>query len=1102
MPFDHCFITIDDCIATRRCFMTGEFCSKQMLIQRERSELHSKNQINAFVIMNFSNMSDIVYKWHIKSYIESLKKYLYFERVNDKAVRLHCYSTAGTESESRDKAGLTQVAQINVVRSDTNPSSNFVMCSRVCQQLQIADLVIVDVSIENTNVFYELGMAAAMGKLILPICYSEIFYERALPTKLKELMNKDYNEYEKVEHHIGCYPWRKKLFEHFGIRYRRKDCFNHGETGHIVNPSEDITRYLEYDSVIKNRYGFADRKYCMFPYNEKARAAGDSDGSSITGAPDVSIGKTVYEKLKNAYNTSTNEENTLVVYTMDGILNESEAGLCIVNYYISIVERMKAEHCFCGDRVGVLVQSNVIPEDVKDSDEKKHVLYNVGEIIHIGMNQATYKAIKNTVTAEDYLRVDDKVKLASSDEATEQCKNDIDRFVKEYVRNRCIMIYPNEPVYVKRVQNGMQADIFDRSCNFVENTGKKSDSYFCLYHVMLRTLKYTNEIVVDVSTNSVQALFWLGAAHGSDVYAISVRNEQTQDERMITAGSAEQKERSIFDISGLWTAILHSYDIEGFYKQLTLAQTGIEQNTRLLNKDNERYEEELLDTLYKENEEDAIQKSIIRTVQRKRDQSRTMLESYYRDKFWRMMTKSNQLYVYFPQIDGNNVQDKGPSGHNAQWDVDAIGAISHNLSKRNNIGEYCIRNLGAREVDERSKRVNFLCVGGAAKPLPDDAGGDVNQSLASYISRRVVEKDKSVLYEHVERYVDFHCPPTEGQAINAGGKALLKGLRRIDSEEQILTQISQVSCYKCLQDAERSEHEAGWGTIMPTAEAHIDGYECRIRATKLRHTQLAQLLLWRERDADRKMGDIHYWVSLSGVSGPSTLALTSVLLDGEQQETLFVNDSVSADANGNVKANPDSYPLTSMQASIRKRIIKEYSKRLRKALLDVCERTESMGEDQRGYYCERVIYATVRYLSVTLYKYFLPFISAEDESRICNGMRTYVYSMMVEGISPFARKASYNADFLHLQTMPDDVVEQCARHAYMVLKTVLESLRGVEALFKVHVAINEEKVNKAEKSDTRVIHEIKYLYSSEVDHGVKSEDEQDPIYVNCLLTNE
>lgn len=80
-----CKIPSNSCIHSRRCFMSGEYCSQLANIHKAREKLHavkeieiSSNQgtktlkvreINAFVIMNFSNMSDVAYKWQLRSFV-------------------------------------------------------------------------------------------------------------------------------------------------------------------------------------------------------------------------------------------------------------------------------------------------------------------------------------------------------------------------------------------------------------------------------------------------------------------------------------------------------------------------------------------------------------------------------------------------------------------------------------------------------------------------------------------------------------------------------------------------------------------------------------------------------------------------------------------------------------------------------------------------------------------------------------------------------------------------------------------------------------------------------------------------------------------------
>lgn len=93
-----CKVPLQGCIHSRRCFMSGEYCSQLANIQKAREKLHPtskrveikesnnlKNkgrEINAFVIMNFSNMSDVAYKWQLRPFVESLKDYFYFKGDN------------------------------------------------------------------------------------------------------------------------------------------------------------------------------------------------------------------------------------------------------------------------------------------------------------------------------------------------------------------------------------------------------------------------------------------------------------------------------------------------------------------------------------------------------------------------------------------------------------------------------------------------------------------------------------------------------------------------------------------------------------------------------------------------------------------------------------------------------------------------------------------------------------------------------------------------------------------------------------------------------------------------------------------------------------
>lgn len=118
----YCINSTQHCIYTRRCFVTGELCSKQTNIYKERELLHAKKEINAFVIMNFSEMSDVVYKWKLRSFIESLKNHLYLDNRNHQIV---CVEKTTDTPPSEGNSEWEKVEKINVIRADTNTASNY-----------------------------------------------------------------------------------------------------------------------------------------------------------------------------------------------------------------------------------------------------------------------------------------------------------------------------------------------------------------------------------------------------------------------------------------------------------------------------------------------------------------------------------------------------------------------------------------------------------------------------------------------------------------------------------------------------------------------------------------------------------------------------------------------------------------------------------------------------------------------------------------------------------------------------------------------------------------------------------------------------------------
>lgn len=985
----NCCISMDSCIHSRRCFMSGEHCSKQPNIQRERRKMHNsdKFKIKAFVIMNFSDMSDVVYKWRIKPFIESLSKYLYF-----KEDKLYC---SISDEDSAKTEG--NIEEIEVVRSDSDPASNYVVCSRICQQMQIADLVIVDVTSQNANVFYEFGMAVALGKLILPICYSESFYKIVIPEALNEdikaTRDKMHDKEHPTEHHIGRYPWRKDLFEYYGIRYRQ---------------NKSSTEYIEFKEAVKSDYGFSDNQYERFPYDQKLSNNSDK------------VGMAIYNQLRNEYNNAKYDDNTLVVYTMDGFLNEDQAGRCIVNFYNKIVKQMKSEKCFCGERVGALVQGNIIPESEKDVKEKLDIAYSIGEIIQIGTNQATYLAAEEKIKSDDNwanLLQYTENKEEAAIELLPQQKKAIESFIKNHIKNRAIRIYPNHPVFVDRMKNLLYNDLI-----------KPINGAFYLYYVMLRTLRHTNEIVVDVSNNCLQSLFWLGAAHGLDIHAITVMHEKTDTEKNGDLKNLERENRYVFDVAGLWMAILRKNDIEGFYSQLAAAQSGIERHSKLMlpNREYIQYKEQIKEYLFDFDSETNSKINIEELKSTKKEEEAKTLESYYRDRFWTPMLGYNRLSIYLSHTNERMI-DEEPRREMSKWDFDTVSVLSHYLSKRKIIGEYSLISSAEGESLDAGK-LNFICVGSESRPLYKSLSRYIFEQIRDVPSKFEDMTDINIIHERHPNPFILKATETlygECQKMFKGfAQIVKKGSEEGYSESGIFTHQPQTHiCTNC-----KRLDSLGESSKVFFQKNDAEKNNSCLFTRNGNHTETAQLILWRE-NPDESDEHSYFRVGIIGSSGPATHALSSLFVSEEQTETHFKFENSMNDEK-----------LSELQRYTRHKFMDIYYRELDTKMQAYLSEFNEINGMKTDKYRKLIEYTVIIYLKTVLYRYFLPFLSETDIERIYSGMYMLVNSMRAAKIVPF--------------TANDEKDERIKEIINMIPETLRETLkrfRGLEVFYKVVV---------------------------------------------------
>lgn len=133
----------------KRCFMTGKACIYQHEIKRSCAGPAAGGEAQkpkAFMIMPFATTLTAVY----------------FDQL-----------------EPCIKAKVPEVT-----RADDVMRTGFVICEKICKQIQEARVVCTELSADNANVFYELGLAYALGK---PIA---VFVQKALETTRAAVLDK------------------------------------------------------------------------------------------------------------------------------------------------------------------------------------------------------------------------------------------------------------------------------------------------------------------------------------------------------------------------------------------------------------------------------------------------------------------------------------------------------------------------------------------------------------------------------------------------------------------------------------------------------------------------------------------------------------------------------------------------------------------------------------------------------------------------------------------------------------------------------------------------------------------------------------------------
>ena len=535
-------------------------------------------------------------------------------------------------------------------------------------------------------------------------------------------------------------------------------------------------------------------------------------------------------------------------------------------------------------------------------------------------------------------------------------------------------------------------------------------------------------------------------------------NEELKKEKK--KENKEKKIRTVFDVAGLWSAILHSNDIQGFYGQLAQAQHGIEHHAKLMLKDKNIHEKKLHDAwrgfgkVFESESIEAIYDGEKKEIMKK-------LESFYRSCFWNAMLRHNQLLICMSQIEQSVSEKDEPRGYTSKWDFRASALLSHYLSKRTVISEYRIKALKGGEDEKKIKQINFISLGSNAKPL--------GKSLSNYII-----EDKKYTGNVHEHYDGTELCTIDGETKKRNSyrgfrKTYLKEKKQEFAKEGYYTQHPYFSCCntkqgKCGMNLPGSGKDENW------YKKNIDELKncgCELYETT-EHNEIAQLLIWRD-NVEKFHEKTVFRVAVNGSSGPATLALSSLLVGEEQREEIFYlkeerkteQEKVKEEwekeqektKESNMKKDVKFHGnlLYDLQENVRAKFMEEYRQRLEKEIDDIFDKENKYEGSQTKRYKALVWYAVSIYLYNQLYRYFLPLLSDKDMYSLHNGMNNFLNHMRSGNESPFAMGYPQKGDEIYQCSIEDTHVTQIIEKIPECLLSLLKEFRGIEAFYRVRV---------------------------------------------------
>lgn len=584
--------------------------------------------------MSFSPITDALYTWMLKSLIKSHQDQFCWE--NDCVI---------------------DVDNINIIRSDDVLHNSHMVCESICSAIQGSDLIVVDFSYENPNVYYEFGLAVALGKKILPICYKGSYMASNPDAK-----------------GIARFPLKKRLFEYFSLNSQdfdgefKKDFSTEDvyEGENLIPPTgcEKINESLK--EALLHSLKVLDNLLIYDPQIPALRMQANI-GQKINAFSKIVEKLTIGKSLLNSAKDNSAESDHRFLPQSNATLS---AGL----------KRR-------GDRILLLYSDQPIITEDKDRADSK-VPFNFGDIGRLAVNQANHDIERG----KHFVEGSNQEQLASTPRE--------EQLLWYNVYNCTMTQSMDSPLSAETVY----AELFPE-LNFLSDSKSldkalhsSKDWSFTYLDAIMAKAQNCFTALIDMRKNRIEALFWMGLFHGRGRFVIPIHYNDPEEEITQKARSGKPV-RVVADILGLWNAYFYSDAPEKFC-------SGVE---KVLNSSYEK------DGHLKAVERSGLLQALhlwrnpatgeLPDVDEKQEKSpadceksvANSLEKYYRRMFWNVMLAHSDVSLY-PSAYHHLVEPKV-----SLWDYNGSSAIAQFVNQRSGIFRAVLEDTPKRQDTDDSQ---------------------------------------------------------------------------------------------------------------------------------------------------------------------------------------------------------------------------------------------------------------------------------------------------------------------------------------------------------------------------------------------------------------